>query len=115
MESDGEGQPQKKRRVTRACDQCVPFFRFSVTRDTVLTSNWRGRCRRKRIKCDSYPRAPLDSPCVICTEAGQADQCTYSRPAKKRGPQAGRARTLEEKCAVFERLMVRAGAHFASS
>ncbi|BGP04151.1 Zn(2)-C6 fungal-type domain-containing protein [Rhodotorula toruloides] len=83
MESDGDGQPQKKRRVTRACDQC----------------------RRKRIKCDSYPRAAIDSPCVICTEAGQADQCTYSRPAKKRGPQAGRARTLEEKCAVFERLM----------
>ncbi|BGP44088.1 Glucose-responsive transcription factor [Rhodotorula kratochvilovae] len=84
MESgDGDEQPQKKRRVTRACDQC----------------------RRRRIKCEAYPRAPLDSPCVICTEAGAAEGCTFSRPAKKRGPQAGKAKSLEERCGAFERLM----------
>ncbi|GAA6054001.1 hypothetical protein JCM3770_002412 [Rhodotorula araucariae] len=80
---DGDEQPQKKRRVTRACDQC----------------------RRRRIKCEAYPAAPLDSPCVICTEAGAADGCTFSRPAKKRGPQAGKAKSLEERCGAFERLM----------
>ncbi|GJN94604.1 hypothetical protein Rhopal_007687-T1 [Rhodotorula paludigena] len=79
----GDEQPLKKRRVTRACDQC----------------------RRRRIKCEAYPKAALDAPCVICTEAGQADACTFSRPAKKRGPQAGKAKSMEEKCAVFERLM----------
>ncbi|GAA5845931.1 hypothetical protein JCM9279_002428, partial [Rhodotorula babjevae] len=81
-DSDGD-HPQKKRRVTRACDQC----------------------RRRRIKCEAYPRAQLDAPCVICTEAGHADGCTFSRPAKKRGPQAGKAKSLEERCSAFERLL----------
>ncbi|GAA6016645.1 hypothetical protein JCM10207_000132 [Rhodosporidiobolus poonsookiae] len=84
MDSGEEaGQPQKKRRVTKACDQC----------------------RRRRIKCESYPGKPLDAACVICTEAGNAHECTYSRPTKKRGPQAGRARSLEEKNAVYEKLL----------
>ncbi|GAA5851988.1 hypothetical protein JCM8547_000119 [Rhodosporidiobolus lusitaniae] len=76
-------QPVKKRRVTKACDQC----------------------RRRRIKCDAYPGVAIDAPCVICTEAGTPEHCTYSRPTKKRGPQAGRAKTLEDKCATFERLL----------
>ncbi|GAA5908523.1 hypothetical protein JCM5296_004783 [Sporobolomyces johnsonii] len=82
MESELE-QPQKKRRVTKACDQC----------------------RKRRIKCESYPKAALDAPCVICTDADQADQCTYSRPTKKRGPQAGRAKSLQERCEGLERLL----------
>ncbi|TNY22261.1 hypothetical protein DMC30DRAFT_415264 [Rhodotorula diobovata] len=83
MADSGDDHPQKKRRVTRACDQC----------------------RRRRIKCEAYPRAQLDAPCVICTEAGNATQCTFSRPAKKRGPQAGKAKSLEDRCAAFERLV----------
>ncbi|GAA6030622.1 hypothetical protein JCM8097_006242 [Rhodosporidiobolus ruineniae] len=83
MDSGDEQQPQKKRRVTKACDQC----------------------RRRRIKCESFPKAAIDAPCVICTEAGNANECTYSRPTKKRGPQAGRAKSLEERNATFERLM----------
>ncbi|GAA5897614.1 hypothetical protein JCM8208_000211 [Rhodotorula glutinis] len=83
MADSDTDHPQKKRRVTRACDQC----------------------RRRRIKCEAYPRAQLDAPCVICTEAGHADGCTFSRPAKKRGPQAGKAKSLEERCSAFERLL----------
>ncbi|GAA5831578.1 hypothetical protein JCM11251_000756 [Rhodosporidiobolus azoricus] len=85
MEYSGdEGQgPSKKRRVTKACDQC----------------------RKRRIKCESYPNVALDHPCVICTEAGTADSCTYTRPTKKRGPQAGKAKAMEEKVATFERLI----------
>ncbi|GAA5918025.1 hypothetical protein JCM6882_009477 [Rhodosporidiobolus microsporus] len=82
-DSGDEGQPAKKRRVTKACDQC----------------------RRRRIKCESYPKAALDAPCVICTNAGTADTCTYSRPTRKRGPQAGKAKAMEEKVATFERLL----------
>ncbi|GAA5988586.1 hypothetical protein JCM10908_003629 [Rhodotorula pacifica] len=79
------GQPStKKRRVTRACDNC----------------------RKRRIKCQSYPDATsLDAPCVICTDAGAPELCTYSKPARKRGPQAGKARSLAEKCSTLERLL----------
>ncbi|GAA5953674.1 hypothetical protein JCM10213_000565 [Rhodosporidiobolus nylandii] len=84
MEGSGdEAQPQKKRRVTKACDQC----------------------RRRRIKCESFPKAAIDAPCVICTNAGTANECTYTRPTKKRGPQAGKAKTMEDKVQTFERLL----------
>ncbi|GAA5878676.1 hypothetical protein JCM3774_000447 [Rhodotorula dairenensis] len=85
MDSDQDSdQPAKKRRVTRACDNC----------------------RKRRIKCKAYPdAASLDAPCVICTEAGAPDLCTYSKPPRKRGPQAGKARSLAEKCATLERLL----------
>jgi hypothetical protein len=74
-----------------------PFYAYPFSR----------RCRRRRIKCESYPRAAIDAPCVICTDAGNASECTYSRPTRKRGPQAGRAKSLEDKINTFERLMVR--------
>ncbi|GAA6061239.1 hypothetical protein JCM10212_002698 [Sporobolomyces blumeae] len=83
MDSDPEQPDKKKRRVTKACDQC----------------------RKRRIKCASYPNAAIDAPCVICTEANQAEACTYSRPTRKRGPQAGKAKSLQEKCEAFERLV----------
>lgn len=69
-------------------------------------------CRRRRIRCKAFPDAALDAPCVICTEAGTSEQCTYARPLRKRGPQAGKAKSLEDKCATLERLLV---SHVSSS
>ncbi|GAA5947842.1 hypothetical protein JCM3765_001107 [Sporobolomyces pararoseus] len=83
MESESELPEKKKRRVTKACDQC----------------------RKRRIKCASYPNAALDAPCVICTEANQAASCTYTRPTRKRGPQPGKSKSLQEKCEALERLV----------
>ncbi|TKA52821.1 hypothetical protein B0A53_04517 [Rhodotorula sp. CCFEE 5036] len=90
MDSDGDGaggdpaHQAKKRRVTRACDNC----------------------RKRRIKCQAYPNpASIDAPCVICTDAGAPHLCTYSKPPRKRGPQAGKARSLAEKCATLQRLL----------
>ncbi|GAA5932299.1 uncharacterized protein JCM15063_001183 [Sporobolomyces koalae] len=83
MDSESELPDKKKRRVTKACDQC----------------------RKRRIKCASYPNVPLDAPCVICTEANQAAACTYTRPTRKRGPQAGKSKTLQDKVEAFERLL----------
>ncbi|GAA5905646.1 uncharacterized protein JCM6883_005395 [Sporobolomyces salmoneus] len=83
MDSDSDQPEKKKRRVTKACDQC----------------------RRRRIKCASYGDGALDAPCVICTDAGQAASCTYTRPTRKRGPQAGKSKSLQEKCDAFERLL----------
>ncbi|KAI5474369.1 C6 transcription factor [Pseudohyphozyma bogoriensis] len=75
--------PERKRRVTKACDPC----------------------RRRRIKCSTYDNAEIDAPCRICTEAGTADTCTYSRPTKKRGPQPGVAKSLQERLTGVERLL----------
>ncbi|GAA5879755.1 hypothetical protein JCM16303_004163 [Sporobolomyces ruberrimus] len=83
MESESDQPEKKKRRVTKACDQC----------------------RKRRIKCASYPNVALDAPCVICTEANQAASCTYTRPTRKRGPQPGKSLVLQEKCEALERLL----------
>ncbi|GAA6012720.1 hypothetical protein JCM11491_002541 [Sporobolomyces phaffii] len=83
MESETDQPEQKKRRVTKACDQC----------------------RKRRIKCQSFPNVAIDAPCVICTEANQAGSCTYTRPTRKRGPQPGKSKSLQEKCEVLERLI----------
>ncbi|ORY88663.1 hypothetical protein BCR35DRAFT_350894 [Leucosporidium creatinivorum] len=77
------GPPNKRQRVTKACDQC----------------------RKRRVKCEAYPDAELGAPCRICTEAGTAAGCTFTRPSKKRGPQAGYAKNLAEKISAFERLL----------
>ncbi|KAM0753958.1 hypothetical protein T439DRAFT_168144 [Meredithblackwellia eburnea MCA 4105] len=52
----------KRRRVTKACDQCS----------------------RRRRKCEGGTPA-----CASCVAAGKANQCTYTKPAKRRGPLAG--------------------------
>ncbi|KAK4047284.1 hypothetical protein OIO90_006245 [Microbotryomycetes sp. JL221] len=46
-----------------------------------------------------------DKPCIVCTEAGMAEQCTFSRPTRKRGPQAGITKALEDRLSVLERLL----------
>ncbi|KAM0787161.1 hypothetical protein ACM66B_006411 [Microbotryomycetes sp. NB124-2] len=70
-------------RVTKACDQC----------------------RKRRVRCELYPNAGTEKPCRVCTEAGQALSCTFSRPTKKRGPPPGLAKSLEDRVATFERLV----------
>ncbi|KAM0754705.1 hypothetical protein T439DRAFT_345555 [Meredithblackwellia eburnea MCA 4105] len=82
-DDEKDGPLRKKRRVTKACDQC----------------------RRKRIKCETFPNAEQDAPCAVCTEAGTSAACTYSRPSRKRGPTAGYAKSLSEKVATMERLL----------
>ena len=77
---------------------------------TAVDSNSRLRarnsCRKRRIKCQAYPNpSSIDAPCVICTDAGAPHLCTYSKPPRKRGPQAGKARSLAEKCATLQRLL----------
>lgn len=113
MDSDQDGEnPAKKRRVTRACDK-YSRRRFLLRSAPLLNTDSLARtvahprsCRRRRIKCKADPDATsLDAPCVICTEAGAPAECTYSKPPRKRGPQAGKARSLAEKCATLERLL----------
>ncbi|SCZ96001.1 BZ3500_MvSof-1268-A1-R1_Chr8-1g09938 [Microbotryum saponariae] len=79
-----ERAPKKQKRVTKACDQC----------------------RRRRVKCEAFPNAPsIDSPCVICTEQGSAHECTFTRPTRKRGPQAGLTKNLAERITGLERFV----------
>lgn len=91
-------------RATSALFLSLPLH-FSLTRtDSSLRA--RNSCRKRRIKCQAYPNpASIDAPCVICTDAGAPHLCTYSKPPRKRGPQAGKARSLAEKCATLQRLL----------
>ncbi|KDE05102.1 hypothetical protein MVLG_04542 [Microbotryum lychnidis-dioicae p1A1 Lamole] len=83
--SDSEERaPKKQKRVTKACDQC----------------------RRRRVKCEAFPNAlSIDSPCVICTEQGSAHECSFTRPTRKRGPQAGLTKNLAERITGLERFV----------
>lgn len=42
---------------------------------------------------------------MVCIEAGTPQLCTFSRPSKKRGPQAGHAKSLTERVNSLERLV----------
>ncbi|KAK0556821.1 hypothetical protein OC846_000848 [Tilletia horrida] len=64
---------RKRKRVSRACDQCW------VRKD----------------KCDGAAPA-----CSICARLSR--DCTYTRPEKKRGPQQGVRGRLEAQCAALE-------------
>ncbi|SCV67272.1 BQ2448_5918 [Microbotryum intermedium] len=79
-----ERAPKKQKRVTKACDQC----------------------RRRRVKCEAFPDAPsIDSPCVVCNEQGTSHECTFTRPTRKRGPQAGLTKNLAERITGLERFV----------
>lgn len=123
-------QPQqKKRRVTKACDQCrvstitlssCPSLFYppppappAAARDDPrptrpaprLTTSLSLGVQKRRVKCETDPNQP-DAPCIVCTAAGTQDSCTFSRETRKRGPQAGYAKSLAERANTLERLLV---------
>lgn len=74
---EADSQP-KRRRVTRACDEC----------------------RRKKIKCDGK------SPCTHCCVYEYA--CTYLQPSnRRRNPPIAYVESLEQRCSRYEKLLRR--------
>ncbi|CEH11770.1 c6 transcription factor [Ceraceosorus bombacis] len=70
------GASQKRKRVSRACDQCYT----------------------KKDKCDG-----AQPVCLICKKVGRP--CTYERPEKKRGPLQGVRQRLEEQIEALESIL----------